>query len=200
MHVNIPIVDRFVAYLADERHFSPYTGRCYAMDLSQYTDFLAAHAKFSVDMGAEKTALESRKADAKGRNATSRMLACDVETLRAFLADLSEKKYSLATMARKIATLRSFHKWMEKTGLTTSNPMTMIRSPKQPKRLPKAITVDQIERLLAAPDAEDLLGSRDRAILESLYATGMRVSEVVGLNRGDVVFDAGSESVNALCR
>jgi integrase/recombinase XerC len=124
------------------------------------------------------------------------MLACDVETLRAFLADLSEKKYSLATMARKIATLRSFHKWMEKTGLTTSNPMTMIRSPKQPKRLPKAITVDQIERLLAAPDAEDLLGSRDRAILESLYATGMRVSEVVGLNRGDVVFDAGSESVS----
>ena len=196
MHVNIPIVDRFVAYLADERHFSPYTGRCYAMDLSQYTDFLAAHAKFSVDMGAEKTALESRKADAKGRNATSRMLACDVEILRAFLADLSEKKYSLATMARKIATLRSFHKWMEKTGLTTSNPMTMIRSPKQPKRLPKAITVDQIERLLAAPDAEDLLGSRDRAILESLYATGMRVSEVVGLNRGDVVFDAGSESVS----
>jgi site-specific recombinase XerD len=71
MHVNIPIVDRFIAYLADERHFSPYTGRCYAMDLSQYTDFLAAHAKFSVDMGAEKTALESRKADAKGRNATS---------------------------------------------------------------------------------------------------------------------------------
>lgn len=80
--------------------------------------------------------------------------------------------------------------------MTTSNPMTMIRSPKQPKRLPKAITVDQIERLLAAPDAEELLGSRDRAILESLYATGMRVSEVVGLNRGDVVFDAGSESVS----
>ncbi|MCE9619495.1 MAG: tyrosine recombinase XerC [Planctomycetes bacterium] len=147
-------------------------------------------------MNVEKAALESRKADLQGRSVTARMLCCDVETIRSFLATLSEKKYSLATMARKIATLRSFHKWMERTGLTSSNPMTMIRSPKQPKRLPKAISVDQIERLLSAPDPEDLLGARDRAILESLYATGMRVSEVVGLNRGDVVFDAGSESVS----
>ena len=74
MHVHIPIVDRFVKYLADERHFSPYTGRCYAMDLSQYTDFLAASAKITVDMGAEKDALESRKADVKGRTLTSRIL------------------------------------------------------------------------------------------------------------------------------
>ena len=196
MHVNIPIVDRFVAYLADERHFSPYTGRCYAMDLSQYADSLCATGKISLDMAVEMAAMESRKANIDGRSVTARMLACDVETIRGFLAELSDKKYSLATMARKIATLRSFHKWMEKTGFTKNNPMTMIRSPKQAKRLPKAITVDQIERLLAAPDAEVLLGARDRAILESLYATGMRVSEVVGLNRGDVVFDAGSESVS----
>jgi integrase/recombinase XerC len=196
MQTNLPIVEQFVAYLGDERHFSPYTGRCYALDLSQYADFLAAKIGSAIDVVAEKSALESRKPDIKGASVTARILACDVETIRAFLASLSEKQYSLATMARKIATLRSFHKWMERTGLTATNPMTMIRSPKQPKRLPKAISVDQIERLLSAPDPKDLLGARDRAILESLYATGMRVSEVVGLDRGDVVFDAGSESVS----
>ena len=89
-------------------------------------------------------------------------------------------------MARKIATLRSFHKWLEKRGFTTTNPMTLIRTPKQARRLPKAITVDEVERLLSAPDDNDLLGSRDRAILETLYSTGIRVSEVVAINRGDL--------------
>ena len=68
MHVSIPIVDRFVAYLADERHFSPYTGRCYAMDLSQYADSLCATAKISLDMSVEKIAMESRKANLQGRS------------------------------------------------------------------------------------------------------------------------------------
>ena len=64
--------------------------------------------------------------------------------------------------------------------------MLMIRTPKQAKRLPKAIDVEQVERLLAAPDDKTLLGARDRAILETLYSTGIRVSELVGINRGDV--------------
>ena len=68
MHVNIPIVDRFVAYLADERHFSPYTGRCYAMDLSQYADSLCATGKISLDMAVEMAAMESRKANIDGRS------------------------------------------------------------------------------------------------------------------------------------
>jgi integrase/recombinase XerC len=183
---NLPIVDRFVGYLADERHFSPYTGRCYGLDLRQFMDYIATESGLEISMPAEKAALESGKGDASARNVTGRILACDVELIRGFLKRISEQNYSVATMARKIATLRSFHKWMERVGLTTSNPMTLIRSPKQPKRLPKAITVDQIERLLSAPDANDLLGARDRAILEALYSTGMRVSEVVGLNRGDL--------------
>jgi integrase/recombinase XerC len=149
-------------------------------------DYIATESGLEISMPAEKAALESGKGDASARNVTGRILACDVELIRGFLKRISEQNYSVATMARKIATLRSFHKWMERVGLTTSNPMTLIRSPKQPKRLPKAITVDQIERLLSAPDANDLLGARDRAILEALYSTGMRVSEVVGLNRGDL--------------
>ncbi|MFM1830231.1 MAG: Tyrosine recombinase XerC [Planctomycetota bacterium] len=186
MESNLPIVDRFVAYLSNERHFSPYTGRCYGLDLRQFADHIATEAGLDITMDAEKAALESRKPDPRGDTVTGRILACDVDMIRGFLQRLSEQNYSVATMARKIATLRSFHKWMERTGHATSNPMTLIRSPKQPKRLPKAITVDQIERLLAAPDANELLGARDRAILEALYSTGMRVSEVVGLNRGDL--------------
>jgi integrase/recombinase XerC len=83
---------------------------------------------------------------------------------------------------------------MEKRGHVPSNPMLMIRTPKQAKRLPKAITVDQVERLLSAPDDRDLLGARDRAILETLYSTGIRVSEVVGINRADVN-DAGESII-----
>jgi integrase/recombinase XerC len=97
-------------------------------------------------------------------------------------------------MARKIATLRSFHKWMERKGIAATNPMVLIRTPKQAKRLPKAISVEQIERLLSAPDDTDILGARDRAILETLYSTGIRVSEVVAINRGDLN-DTGEEII-----
>jgi integrase/recombinase XerC len=117
---------------------------------------------------------------------TGAMLEADVNVIRGFLNRLGEQQYSAATMARKIATLRSFHRWMHRRGLIQSNPMTLIRTPRQNKRLPKAIDVEQVEKLLAAPDDGDLLGARDRAILETLYSTGIRVSELVGICRGDV--------------
>ncbi|MHC4141901.1 MAG: tyrosine-type recombinase/integrase, partial [Planctomycetota bacterium] len=106
--------------------------------------------------------------------------------VRKFLEHLSQQHYSPATMARKIATLRSFHRWLEKRSLISNNPMLMIRTPKQSKRLPKAIDVEQVEKLLSAPDDTNLLGARDRAILETLYSTGIRVSELVGINRADI--------------
>jgi len=186
MHVNLPVVEKFLSYLTDERHFSPYTGRCYGLDLRQYTDFIVGESGLVWQESNELAATRPMNANAKGSTLTERILAADVETIRRFLARLSEQGYSAATMARKIATLRSFHRWAERTGWVQSNPMVLIRTPKQAKRLPKAITVDQIEKLLAAPNDQELLGSRDRAILETLYSTGMRVSEVVGLNRGDL--------------
>jgi integrase/recombinase XerC len=192
MHDNLPIVQMFLSYLIDERHFSPYTSRCYGLDLRQYSDFLAEHFGIKHDEAAEKTACDKR--DAKSNTVTGKILTADLDTIRAFLAKMGEQNYSAATMARKIATLRSFHKWMEKRGLVATNPMLMIRTPKQAKRLPKAITVDQVERLLSAPDDRDLLGARDRAILETLYSTGIRVSEVVGINRADVN-DAGESII-----
>jgi integrase/recombinase XerC len=113
---------------------------------------------------------------------------CESSTdqIRAYLTHLGEQSYSPATMARKIATLRSFYKWAHKRTLVDSNPMTMIRTPRQGKRLPRAITVEQIEQLLAAPDDREVLGARDRAMLETLYSTGIRVSELVDLNFDDL--------------
>ena len=71
------------------------------------------------------------------------MLCADLEIVRGFITHLGDQNYSAATMARKIATLRSFHKWMERKGLIKNNPMVLVRTPKQAKRLPKAITVDR---------------------------------------------------------
>ncbi len=185
MSQSTAIIEQFLSYLIDERRFSPYTGRCYGLDLRQFAEFIVGEYGISFDEVSEKSALERR--DSSGaKTVTSRILAADVELVRKFLAHLATQNYSAATTARKIATLRSFHKWMEKRGLASVNPLTLIRTPKQPRRLPKAITVDQVEKLLAAPADSDLLGTRDRAILETLYSTGIRVSEVVAINRGDL--------------
>lgn len=179
---TLPLIQQFLNYLTDERHFSPYTGRCYGLDLRQFVEFIEQRTGIKVDQDKERRAMDSKSAD----TITGQVLKCEVELIREFLAKLGEQNYSAATMARKIATLRSFHKWMERKGIAATNPMVLIRTPKQAKRLPKAISVDQIERLLSAPDDSELLGARDRAILETLYSTGIRVSEVVAINRMDL--------------
>ena len=191
---DLPIVDEFLKYLLDERHFSPYTARCYGVDLRQYVEFITDELKINVNPAQERDVFQQRLGngtqDVVGKlgpaTITSAMIEADVNLIRAFLARLDEQRYSSATVARKIATLRSFHRWMDKKGLIDSNPMLLIRTPRQSKRLPKAIDVEQVEKLLSAPDDSDLLGSRDRAILETLYSTGIRVSELVGINRGEV--------------
>jgi integrase/recombinase XerC len=168
---EIPLIQQFLEYLRLERHFSPYTARCYGADLRQYAQFLAGDVPEShVDVSGI------------GR----KMVESDAIGIRAFLAHLDQFQYSPATMARKIATLRSFYKYLSRMGLVAANPMLLIRTPKQTKRLPKAISVEQIEKLLATPDDTSTLGARDRAILETLYSTGVRVSELVDLKRSDM--------------
>jgi integrase/recombinase XerC len=197
---QLPIIKEFMRYLLDERHFSPYTSRCYGVDLRQYAEFLADELNITATRQQEAQVLTralERGGDGQAAKEhvvatlgpatiTEAMLKMDVTGVRRFLDHLSRQHYSPATMARKIATLRSYHRWLEKRGLITNNPMLMIRTPKQSKRLPKAIDVEQVEKLLSAPDDSNLLGARDRAILETLYSTGIRVSELVGINRGDI--------------
>jgi len=201
---KLPIVEAFISYLLDERHFSPYTARCYGVDLRQYCEFLTDANNIDASREQEVEALEHRRnnppsdRDVIGTLAlttvTGLMLAADVNTIRGFLARLDENDYSSATMARKIATLRSFYRWLDRCGLNATNPMLLIRTPRQNKRLPKAIDVSQVEQLLSAPDDTELLGARDRAILETLYSTGIRVSELVGINRSDID-DAGQAMI-----
>lgn len=192
MSQTLPIVQNFLDYLVDERHFSPYTSRCYGLDLRQFTEFLVEETGIEINIAGETASAAACEAggDAGEGTLTGIILKADVDQIRSFLTWMSDRDYSSATMARKIATLRSFHKWLEKQNYIGSNPMLAIRTPKQSKRLPKAITVEQIEQLLSAPDDQTLLGARDRAILETLYSTGIRVSEVVGINRQDLD-DAG---------
>jgi integrase/recombinase XerC len=111
-----------------------------------------------------------------------------VLTLRRYLAALREHEYSRATVARKLATLRSFYKYLCRIGELEENPVAAIRTPKQERRLPKFLDPTEIQALLDAPKGDDLLTLRDRAILETLYSTGMRVSELCRLDMDDVDF------------
>ena len=214
--VKTTLIESFVSYLRFERHFSPYTARCYETDLRQYVEHLnagninsgsmASSSSDSIDLptlpfagsvpsevsfgSSETTAsavAQTPIASAVAHTSMDhRMAGADAMTIRGFLTHLDSFGYSPATTARKIATLRSFYKWLQKRGGIATNPMLLIRTPKQTKRLPKAITVEQIDKLLGMPDNRDTLGARDRAILETLYSTGVRVSELVDLNRNDL--------------
>lgn len=203
---TLPIVTMFLDYLTDERHFSPYTARCYGADLRQYTEYLVDELGQPVQMNIEQAVLDAHtdpnrsgmpSQDVLGKigpkTVTESMVKADADSIRGFLAFLADQNYSPATTARKIATLRSFYKWALKHNIIESNPMIVIRTPRQGKRLPKAITVEQVERLLSAPDDRDTLGARDRAMLETLYSTGIRVSELVDLDLEDL--DDGSEAL-----
>ncbi|MBI1374384.1 MAG: tyrosine recombinase [Phycisphaera sp.] len=193
--MNIPLIQQFLEYIQLERHFSPYTARCYGADLRQYAEFLAGEVggQPASTPGGNGTADPARvgespeQRDARRAEVAAKVsraiIEADTLMIRRLLAHLDGHEYSAATMARKIATLRSFYKWMCRRGHIAENPMLMIRSPKQAKRLPKAMTVEQVEQLLAAPGDTTTLGARDRAILETLYSTGVRVSELVDLNR-----------------
>ncbi len=185
------IVQDFLNYLKFERHFSEQTAKCYGADLEQFCSFVS-------ETGSPKSNVDSQSWDGPEQGAATAvqtqkslqqiLLEIDTDTLREFLANLSTKNYSKSTTARKIATLRSFYKFLVKRGHTEKNPVTSIRTPKQEKKLPKFLTYEDIKRLLDAPASNHWLGVRDRAIMEALYSTGLRVSELVNLNMDDVDF------------
>jgi integrase/recombinase XerC len=167
-----PLINRFLSYLEHERNFSEHTVRCYATDLAYFSAFLLGP---EAGPGGEESDDFSR-----------RLKAVTPVDLRAYLAELRRAEYSRATVARKIATLRSFYKFLAREGLVERNPVKVIRTPRQEKRLPKFLTPADIERLLATPSGDDILSLRDTAMLEVLYSTGIRVSELVGANLEDI--------------
>ncbi len=190
---NSAVIQEFSNYLKFEKHFSSHTAKCYGADLEQFVSFLTEQdnadqgggdANPWATSGGTATATE---VEAKV-NVDKLLLAADVNTIRRFMASLAEQQYSKSTTARKLATLRSFYKFLVKRDYVSSNPVTTIKTPKQDKKLPKFLEYEEVQRLLNTPPANTWLGARDRAILEVLYCTGMRVSELVALNMDDVDF------------
>jgi integrase/recombinase XerC len=196
-----PRVQQFLQYLQFERHFSAYTSRCYGADLRQFCQFLlgvpAEIMPEDLDTGNGHSASggvavqQLPKVDTTPEAAEKLLLDATPEDVRGYLQFMRDNNYSKATMARKLATLRSFFKFCNRRTTTQNNPMATIRTPKQEKRLPKFMTEEQIIKLLQTPKDGDILGARDKAMLECMYSTGIRVSELVGLNLEDVDF-AGS--------
>lgn len=187
------IFQEFINYLKFEKRFSEHTAKCYGADLVQFGEFLTWRAGdgpiaevISPDQNeyASTTAVVTKTSV----KIDQLILSAQTDDVRAYLAFLNEKQYSKSTIARKLATLRSFYKFLVKRGRLDSNPVTTIRTPKQEKKLPRFLEYEEIKRLLETPPMGTWLGARDRAIMETLYSTGMRVSELVALNMDDVDF------------
>jgi integrase/recombinase XerC len=192
---NSANVQDFISYLKFEKHFSEHTAKCYRADLVQFTSFLSDHkSDTQSDAAPAANPWESPAATATATQTQTAVdidaaiIVADVNTIRRHMADLGKNQYSKSTTARKLATLRSFYKFLVKRDRISSNPVVSIKTPKQDKKLPKFLEYEEVVRLLNTPPANTCLGARDRAILEVLYSTGMRVSELVSLNMDDVDF------------
>ena len=156
-------IQAFLEHLKSERNASPHTVRCYEDDLVQFERYLV---EASGD-GADPTEADARR-------------------LRGFSAWLSGQEYAPSTIARRLASLRSFYRYQRRQGVVTTDPVGGLRNPKQPKRLPKLLRVEEVIRLLDAIPTDDDLGLRDRTMFETLYGGGLRVSELVGLDLPDL--------------
>jgi len=162
-------VDRFLQYLRVERNASQHTIKSYREDLTALAEYLT---------------------EARG-SAPPRPEEITVLDLRGYVAALHEAGYANASIARRLASLRSFFKFGQREGWTKTNPAKPLRNPRKGRSLPHFLSAGDIDRLLTAPPADDPMGLRDRAILETMYSAGLRVSELVGLNEGDLDFAAG---------
>ncbi|HEY7088557.1 MAG TPA: tyrosine recombinase XerC [Tepidisphaeraceae bacterium] len=177
-----PLVKQFLDYLKLERHFSDYTVKSYGADLIQFGQFLSGE----IGAGAQQS-----QSFPSGMPLDDRQLKCEPLTIREFLAYLYGQNYTKSTTARKLATLRSFYKFLIRRGVVSVNPLSTIRTPKQEKRLPKTLDLEQVQKLLDAPGDGDLLSARDKAMLEVLYSSGIRVSELVELEMQDLDLQEG---------
>jgi len=173
-------IQQFIRYLSLEKNASPHTCRCYGKDLEEFEDFLKKSEMYLSASGR----VEIEKAD--------RM------AIRKYMS-LLHRKNKKSSIARKISTLRSFFKYLTREQVIASNPAKSVSTPKVEKTLPTTLTVDEAFRLMESPKSIPEKSSgvskesrlRDRAILELLYSSGLRVSELVGLNLDQLNPDLG---------
>jgi integrase/recombinase XerC len=158
----------FVTFLGVEQGASPETIRAYRSDLRQFLSFV--------------------KSTDPSRTTPDQI---DALTIRGYLAWLDKNKEKKSSLARKLAVLRSWYRFLEREGRTQLNPAKDVRTPKQLQYLPRILTKDDAAALMEYPNGESPAAIRDRAILETLYSTGARVSELVGMDREDLNFTDG---------
>jgi integrase/recombinase XerC len=167
------LIDRYVNYLRYERNASPHTIRNYQSDLRQFRDYLKG--------GDPQATVDVRSIDAL--------------RIRGFLAYLFEREKKKTSIARKLAAVRAFYKFLAKDHVLAENPAATVSTPKLDKTLPRIMTEEEmnsfLDRVDEAARSGDPLVRRDRAILELLYASGLRVSELVGLDLRSVNFGDG---------
>lgn len=156
-------IEKFIRYLEIEKNYSAHTILNYRLDLENFKNFLG-------DLALDKV---------------------DYLTLRRYLAVLKEKNLTSRTVGRHLSTLRSFFKFLTREGYLKTNPILILSSPKQEKHLPLFLTEAEVTKLIEAVFPKDERGLRDKAILETFYSTGMRISELVGLTTQDIDFIGG---------
>ncbi len=154
------LVARYLTVLEAERNLSRFTLRNYTSDLRHYFDWLREH--------------------------DTAPLAITRTIFRGYIASMQQCAVAQGSITRRVSTARSFYKWLRLTGAMTDDPLVLVRGPKQARRLPHVLTLEHITHLIAAADRETPAGLRDRALLELMYACGLRVSEAATLDVGHV--------------
>ncbi len=163
----------FLGHLGSVRRYSAHTLRAYASDLRQFDEFWAMHSGDSASSPKE----------------------IDHLTLRLYLGELSEKGVQKRSVARKLAALRSFFRFLVRKKILDANPAANIVTPKVPKKLPSFLDEPSVERMMRLPDLATPAGVRDRAILELLYGTGIRLGELIGLTISNLDLKGGTIKV-----
>jgi integrase/recombinase XerC len=163
----------YLRHLGLEKNASAHTVKSYREDLTQALDF------FRTKLGVQSPRPEQ----------------LSTRLLRAHLAWLHEQGYARSTIARRLAAVRSWCRFLCRQGLLANNPAAGLRGPRQDKKLPHFVGREDMARLLETPPADTPLGLRDRALLETLYSAGLRVSELTGLDLNDLDLDAGLATV-----
>ena len=164
------LLEQFLEHLRYERNVSAHTLRNYASDLEQFLDFLAP-----LDQATRKRKLPA-------------VSEIDHLTIREWLGSLHAAQKSKSSIARKLAALRTFFQFLVREEVLELNPAKLVSTPRLEKKLPKHLSIEEAIRFIETPDEDTDLGKRDRAMLELMYATGIRVAELTTLNLGDVDF------------
>lgn len=163
----VSVVQEFLEHLNYERNLSSHTLHGYSVDIGQFEEFFANEGGTDFPRGVTRL------------------------SIRNYMAWLAGAGYSRSSMARKLAAVRTFFKYVERRGIVTANPTVGLRTPKVDRRLPRFLEVAEVEKLLSAPKGEAISALRDRAILETLYGGGLRVGELVALEEKDLFLADG---------